>query len=320
MALQQTRDLVRKYGQQLINNTISDSELISLLSQGVFKKFPTQGYVDPNNVSDDNFSQANGTNDFVLTIAPQMTPENLHKLTARMIEHSPQGSKNTFMRGSTLEKAFLAYEVHAYPDNAEQQFTLDRMKAEYKTNIDKNNLKKVILKPIIEFFNKPLYVDDVFTIDDFNEFRSYLSGMENAENLDLKDAVNNLLDESNKLYKNNPKLVNEITHVLEDTSKLIDKKISVENYQSKAEKIKGHTDLGLKILGGLMLIVAKIVAGLGKVVFAKRANNTSQRMEVSAISMMKHGKRGGVVQSVEQVAKAESETKDKPHKSKHGPN
>lgn len=59
------------------------------------------------------------------------------------------------MRGSSLEKAFLAFEMAHYPTKAEEHFNSTRVRTEFPGENDIDNLKAVILNPIIAFFQSP---------------------------------------------------------------------------------------------------------------------------------------------------------------------
>lgn len=151
MPLSQTKILVNLYGPKLRDGSITDAEIDHLLKHDTFKK--SEGFVDPSKpLSDSNFSKMDSIKDFVLTVAPSIPQDKLHDLTARLIARSPEGEKNTFMRGSTLEKAFLAYELLHYPATAETHFNSERVKKEFPGANDIPNLKAVILKPIIDFY------------------------------------------------------------------------------------------------------------------------------------------------------------------------
>lgn len=167
MPLTQTRQLIATYGKKLINGTITDDELDRLMDRKSFPK--SEGYVDISQpVTDANHSQTNAIDDFVLSIAPQLTPEILHQLTARMIVLAPDQGTNTFMRGTSLEKAFLAYEMVKFPQSAElflnirgpdaatdyELMAQNRMRSEYPTPTDIPNLRTVILKPIVELYQQ----------------------------------------------------------------------------------------------------------------------------------------------------------------------
>mgnify|MGYP000104782479 CR=1 FL=1 len=164
--LKQTKNLIDAYGAQVINGTITDAELVKLMDTRSFPK--SEGYVDPNKpISENNHSQTDAINDFVLAIAPQLKPEILHQLTARMLVLGKDHGANTFMRNSTLEKAFLAYEMSRFPrfaeqffipaekhkDSPEQQARL-RMQVAFPGKNDIPNLKQVILKPIIDLYSQ----------------------------------------------------------------------------------------------------------------------------------------------------------------------
>lgn len=174
MLLKQTNTLMKRYGEKLINGTISDRELKTLMD---LKSFPkSKGFVDINQpITDKNHRKSDAINDFVLAIAPRLTLATLHQLTARMINLAPDAGRNTFMRNEGLEKVFLAYELAQFPQSAaifflkpeslesiesagsakyEEFQARNRMQKEFSGTDDIKNLKDVILKPIIELYSK----------------------------------------------------------------------------------------------------------------------------------------------------------------------
>lgn len=171
MSLKQTKILVERYGDKLVNGTITDRELDVLLDVQSFPR--SVGYVDVNKpVSDKNHSQSDAINDFVLAVAPKLTLAMLHQLTARLINLASDTGQNTFMRNASLEKAFLAYELAKFPQAAQtfflptssiepvesvkyQEFQArNRMQKEFSGTNDLANLQRVILKPIIDLYTK----------------------------------------------------------------------------------------------------------------------------------------------------------------------
>jgi VPS inhibitor protein E len=136
--------LIKQYGSKLIDGTISDQELQALLDSKTFTK--SNGYVDPYKpISDLNYSQWNGITDFVSTIGPKIPSDTLNKLTSRLIDMAPSIGDNTFMRNSTLERAFLAFEMTDSPTSAESHFNSDRFNKEFSGPNDIAKLKQVIL-------------------------------------------------------------------------------------------------------------------------------------------------------------------------------
>jgi VPS inhibitor protein E len=74
----------------------------------------------------------------------------LNQLTTRMIALAPSRGENTVIRNSTLEKAFLAFEIVHSPSLAENHFYSQRMKEEFKGKDNIQNLKTVILTRFLE--------------------------------------------------------------------------------------------------------------------------------------------------------------------------
>lgn len=181
MALKQTSALLKKYGKQLISGTISDDELRELMHRDSFPK--SNGYVNPENpVTDSNHSQQNAINDFMLAIGPKLKPAILHDLTRRMIELADQGSENTFMRTSTLEKAFLAYEMSKYPLAVAEHFASRRFKAEFKSENDLSNLVTTILGPIIKLYQlKTINTYYPYAVDSAAQGRSHFFSIKGAK-------------------------------------------------------------------------------------------------------------------------------------------
>ncbi len=150
--LSQTHRLIERYLNSLVDGSISDTELLALL----FHTFtPSKEYADPDlPISDTNHTVNDAIRDFVRSIAPRIDPCVLPVLTMRMIALSPDTNPNCFMRGSTLEKVFLGYLLYKQPDQLDEIVKLDRMQREFPSNLDIENLKRVILDPIIEFFKE----------------------------------------------------------------------------------------------------------------------------------------------------------------------
>lgn len=122
--LTQTRELIAQYGQKIIQETISNEELLMLLdaTEGIFKQ--SIGYVNPNTpVMDKNFSVADGIIDVVLTLAPELSEEQLHVFNERLINlFFSSYDQHEFLRKSTLDKYFLCYEMVHFPQNANRHF------------------------------------------------------------------------------------------------------------------------------------------------------------------------------------------------------
>ena len=180
MTLKQTSVLLKRYGKQLISGAISDDELRELMHRDSFPK--SNGYANPQKpVTDLNHSQQDAINDFILAIGPKLKPAILHDLTRRMIGLADQGSENTFMRTSTLEKAFLAYEMSKYPLAVEEHFASRRFKAEFKSGNDIENLLTVILGPIIKLYQlKTINTYYPYAVDSVAQGRSHFFSIKGA--------------------------------------------------------------------------------------------------------------------------------------------
>ncbi|MGC1181688.1 hypothetical protein [Legionella sp.] len=212
MILKQNRKLIDTYENKLKKGIITDNELKILLNESLFSQ--SKGYFNSDEpVSEKNHRKTDAINDFVLYIAPQLEPEILHQLTARMINLSPEGSTNTFMRNATLEKAFLAYEMYAFPDLAaiffkhpsdsklkEASFEYaawQRMQREFPAENDIPNLINTILRPIIDLFAKKLVEKIVerhypHMVSNATKGRQHAFGVNGAKFLKLKEDLKNL--------------------------------------------------------------------------------------------------------------------------------
>ncbi|KTD59142.1 hypothetical protein [Legionella shakespearei] len=210
MPLSQTKILVNTYGRKLQDGSISDAEIDYLLQNDTFKK--SEGYVDTSKpLSDSNFSKMDSIKDFVLTIAPTIPQDKLHDLTARLIARSPEGDKNTFMRGSSLEKAFLAYELLHYPATAEAHFDSERVKKEFPGANDIPNLKAVILEPIIAFYRTappPAKLQNLIKL--CSDYKSHLESSVGIEK--LKQSANEVPTLAQAKYQ----IVNQMLDKLND--------------------------------------------------------------------------------------------------------
>jgi VPS inhibitor protein E len=225
MPLSQTKVLANAYGRKLQEGSISDAEIDYLLKPDTFKK--SEGFVDPSKpLSDSNFSKMDSIKDFVLTIAPTIPQDKLHDLTARLIARSPEGEKNTFMRGSSLEKAFLAYELLHYPTTAETHFDSERVKKEFPGTNDIPNLREVILKPIIEFYRAaPPPAKLQALIKYCSDYKSHLESSVGIDNLNQSygvptlaqakyQIVNQMLDRLSDKVSNSDVRIKNMTDVL----------------------------------------------------------------------------------------------------------
>ncbi|TAL59471.1 MAG: hypothetical protein EPN84_11120, partial [Legionella sp.] len=121
MPLKQTKSLMDKYGKKLQDGTISDDEIRELLSEKAFTASP--GYRDTNlPVSESNHTAFEAMQEFVVALGADMDPAAFHQQTKRMIDLAPVTGGNGFMRGNTLDKAFLAYEYARYGRQVGEHF------------------------------------------------------------------------------------------------------------------------------------------------------------------------------------------------------
>lgn len=212
MYLTKTKELINTYGSELINGSIDDDKLKSLMNMSSFPNSP--GYPKLNEpISDKNHSQSEAVHDFVLSIAPSIEKMILHHLTARLINLMTSEGKNSFMRTTSLSKDFLAYEMTYYPHLAETFFKpLDhlepdtnngkksdemdacrRIAKECSTKEDIRNLKTIILQPIIDAFTKK-NIEDFYPHAVFSksEGRLHFFGVNGVKFLNLSEELKNL--------------------------------------------------------------------------------------------------------------------------------
>lgn len=206
MPLHQTNALIERYATKLIDGTFTTQELQKLLSSSTFGK--SAGYADPNKpVSDSNFNQWNGIIDFVATIGPNIPADTLHQITEQLIRLAPDRGENTFMRNSTLEKAFLAYEMAYYPNNAQSHFYSDRMVRSFPNENDIANLKRVILQPGVALFESSIDAKLEALIKQCQDYKTHLEhALKNPRNKQLEPI-------NNKLH-----IVNQLIGALENTN------------------------------------------------------------------------------------------------------
>lgn len=163
--LGQTATLQDTYLTKLKDGSITDAELTALLQADAFKA--STGYVNTGEpTSNTHFSASDGVKHFVQTVGPQIPEGMLHALNTRMLILVPKGDANTYLRNSLglLAKTMLAYELFKYPKEAEKHFTHPNARfleefgspAEERYERAINNLKAVILKPSVDFFNAPI--------------------------------------------------------------------------------------------------------------------------------------------------------------------
>ncbi|KTD59339.1 VipE [Legionella santicrucis] len=260
MPLQQTRKLMKKYGESLKNGTISDQTLDQLLQPNTFKRAPANGYVDPNKpVTDSNHTQMDAIKDFVETIGEELSPEILHTLTHRIIQRAPDTGANTFMRNSTLEKAFLAYEMARYPQLAESHFDSDRIKTTFPRETDISNLKGVILNPLVEFFSS------TSPLVQYKKSLQKLKEQLQQDTLDskIREHAQKVVSQIEALKTQGKDSIVDLTKILNNTQALLKGEMTVKNYQTEAKTVQGKPSTGMKILGGLMIALGLAVAAVG---------------------------------------------------------
>ncbi|MES2204741.1 MAG: hypothetical protein V4496_05925 [Pseudomonadota bacterium] len=172
--LKNTSRLIELYGQKLIDGSITEDELKELLEPGVFQK--SQGYVDPNaDVTENNHSLLDAIKDFTLNIALKLNENVLHNITTQLLELASKNcDPNCFLRNSTLEKCFFAYEMAHFPARAEQHFETNSILKEY-TITERTNLMRMF-SLLVNFFKEP---ERFFTQTAHSEY--------NPAHLDIED-------------------------------------------------------------------------------------------------------------------------------------
>lgn len=172
LPLRQTTELLAKYGDKLINGTISVEELRALVQGDEFKR--SRG--GPPNfdrlVSDDNFNQLQGMINFVQVIAPKIPRATLHELNNKMLDLSPTREENSYLREpANLTRVMLAYQLVNYPEDAKKHlkehpklhevFDHKPMAGEaknpavYEVAIE-TKLKDVLLNECVKIFRAPI--------------------------------------------------------------------------------------------------------------------------------------------------------------------
>lgn len=71
----------------------------------------------------------------------------------------------------------------------------------------------------------------------------------------LKDKVRRIRDSTN-----DPKMIKQLTQVLQKTTELLRNEISPEAYKKEASKVQGHPSTALKVLGYLMIALSIAIA------------------------------------------------------------
>ncbi|KTC89064.1 hypothetical protein [Legionella cincinnatiensis] len=253
MPLQQTHELMKIYGESLKDGTISEQMLDQLLLPNVFKRAPESGYVDPNKpVTDSNHTQMDAIKDFVETVGKELSPEVLHTLTHRIIQRAPDTGENTFMRNSTLEKAFLAYEMALYPQLAESHFDSDRIKTTFPRESDIFKLKTVILHPLVEFFTYK---------NALQKLKEQLQ--QDTLNIQIREHAQKVVSQIEALKTEGKESIVDLTRILNNTQSLLKGEMPVKDYQTEAKTVQGKPSKGMKILGGLMIALGLAVAAVG---------------------------------------------------------
>ncbi|MCH9756534.1 MAG: VipE [Gammaproteobacteria bacterium] len=246
MPLTSTQQLIKDYGQKIIKKTITDDEICALMEDKRFQQ--STGYVDPNQpITDKNHTKLNALQDFVITLGPQLSPENLHQLTERLIRLAPRGDDNTFMRGSSLEKCFLAYELVRSPQNAETHFQKgSTLRDIFTSETAIENLKGTILGPGVLFFRSPRKATP-------------LSRAEQAELTVKKDELIDTAIKYSERRKISPELAEEIKN---STRQLADGNGEIAPYQTLIQLVeaKERENAAQHKLSGLMNFFVRLIS------------------------------------------------------------
>lgn len=162
-----TTDLVAKYGaalKSIAQKTVSAQDGENYVKELTPDKFrPAEPkYVDKNKaMADDNHTDGQAMMDFVISIAQTLSAEEVHELTKSLLELETS-SGTGYLRGNTLAKTFLAYELQKFPllgkTHLQQEYVLTKflgenhgdMTQEEKTNKIDRMLLGVIISPLME--------------------------------------------------------------------------------------------------------------------------------------------------------------------------
>jgi len=268
MLLLQTTLLLNTYARSLSTDDISDQQLSSIATELLAVTFTkSQGYVDPEKpVTEANYSQNDAIKEFVRVIGATLPPQVLHRLTEFLIAKAPDQGVNTFMRNSTVEKVFLAYEMATQPEAAETHFELDRIKETFSGPNDISNLKRVILNLLVQGF-QALASEEIALECAYLKNLNLLKNMNQPESSDnVHEKTNQLINYIEKLKDNGKVSVSSLITVLENTQQLLQRKMSVADYNTSAAAIEEKRSTSTKILSSLMIAVSIAVAAAGFII------------------------------------------------------
>lgn len=114
MATENTERLCKLYLEKFLNNTLNVEDISILLKTS--ESFP------PTGAGEFKINSSEQMQNFVSTIGEELSEERLHQIVRSFIECSynmlPDMDKNSFLRGTTLEKVLLAFEFARFPKNA----------------------------------------------------------------------------------------------------------------------------------------------------------------------------------------------------------
>ncbi len=222
--LTSTNELIKEYGNELINGTISDKRLSALMQDERFSRSSTYNAFDP--VTDSNHSVLDSLRDFVATIGPQIPLAIFHQLTIQLITPAVEALENvdfnhrdTLMRNSTLDKIFLSYEFAHNKASAKTHFEEGGILYEFQSPTNEANLKSVLLSVNVSFFES---------------FKGQVKAAEEKERTELAQDIIATCNSSNTIE---PTLK---TQVISLTQKLManPSKALIEQFQDLTEQVK----------------------------------------------------------------------------------
>jgi hypothetical protein len=128
--LNRTRELLEQYQAKFLNNTITDEELKSF-SIGAIPPISNDFYFSPNTpVTESSYTAQDVMREFVTEIGNQLSPNQLHDLTTRILNATFQRDQPTIGSRSHLGKMFLSYELARNPQRGSEHFSVPPLAAQ----------------------------------------------------------------------------------------------------------------------------------------------------------------------------------------------
>lgn len=256
MPLKKTKALIKEFGSELINGTITDERLRELAKSSLFNA--SEGYVDPNQpVSDTNCTKLNIMQDFVLMMGPELAPDTLHSIIERLLKFNDE-EDNTFLRNNSLEKVFLTYEMATNPDEANKHFEQGGFIEQKNFNgREKQSLKETILSPGILHFKKEIENANQLKLEQLQQlcthYQQHLKKSVGEENLvgdSLATQKHNLVDNMQTILMNQE---------IDPTERIEQVKTSLT--QENKNILKAHRDpVWMQFLSGLLHVLTGAIS------------------------------------------------------------